>query len=262
LRGLAYGEVVVEGPTWDLHSGSFGGAVPNPANALAKMLSNLHDKDGKVAVPDFYADVVDLNRKQRSAFSQLPFDEKWFLQTAGVSATAGEKGYTTLERIWGRPTLDINGIISGFVGDGAKTIIPRRATAKLSARLVANQKPEKILARIEDYLKGLAPPGVRVTFNTLYTGEPYLADVSGAPYVAARKALKEGFGADPVEIREGGSIPIVGTFSKVLRAPTVLMGFGLPDQNAHGPNENLRIENYQKGTRAISEFLFEMAKIT
>jgi acetylornithine deacetylase/succinyl-diaminopimelate desuccinylase-like protein len=260
LRGLAYGEVIVDGPTGDLHSGSFGGGVANPANVLARMIARLHDDDGRVAVPGFYDDVVPLSAEQRKALASLPYDEASFLRTTGSPATTGEKGHTTLERIWARPTVDVNGMISGYTGEGAKTIIPRRASAKLSARLVANQQPEKIMGLLESYLKELAPRTVKVTFIRHHTGQPYLGDTSAPAFVSARRALKAAFGAEAVEIREGGSIPIVATFVEVLRAPCVLMGFGLPDQNIHGPNENLRVDCYHKGTRAVAAFFAELAR--
>jgi acetylornithine deacetylase/succinyl-diaminopimelate desuccinylase-like protein len=260
LRGLAYGEVIVDGPAGDLHSGSFGGGVANPANVLGRMISRLHDDSGRVAIPGFYDDVVDLTAAQRKALASLPFEEKTFLETTGSPAVAGEKGYTTLERTWCRPTIDVNGMVSGYTGEGAKTIIPRRASAKISARLVANQEPEKILGLMERYLKEIAPPTVKVTFLRHHTGRAYLGDTSAPVFGAARRALQQAFDAPAVEIREGGSIPIVATFAEVLRAPCVLMGFGLPDQNIHGPNENLRVVNYHKGTRAIAAFLEEIGR--
>jgi len=259
LRGLSYGEIFVHGPAGDLHSGSFGGGVANPANVLARMLASLHNDDGSVAVAGFYDDVVALNDEQRQALADLPFDEADFLKNTGSPAIAGEAGYTTLERIWARPSIDINGVISGYTGEGAKTIVPKTASSKLSARLVANQDPDKILDLIEKHLLQAAPDMVKASFIKHHTGQPYLGDSSAGPFVAARKALAEAFEADPVEIREGGSIPIVATFEEVLQAPCVLMGFGLPDQNIHGPNENLRVGNYHKGTRSIAAFLVEFA---
>lgn len=260
LRGLAYGEVIVDGPRGDLHSGSFGGGVANPANVLCAMLAALHDPDGRVAIPGFYDAVVPLTQAQRKALTDLPFDENAWLETTGAPAVFGERGHSTLERIWARPTIDINGIKSGYIGEGAKTIVPRRASAKLSARLVANQQPETILLLMEQFLKEVAPPSVKVTFLRHHTGRPYLGNTTSAPFVAARKALHDAFQAAPVEIREGGSIPIVATFEEVLHAPCVLMGFGLPDQNIHGPNENLRVDNYHKGTRAIAALLAYLAE--
>jgi acetylornithine deacetylase/succinyl-diaminopimelate desuccinylase-like protein len=258
LRGLAYGEVIVDGPGGDLHSGSFGGGVANPANVLARMISRLHDENGRVAIPGFYDDVVPLAEAERLALAKLPFDEKSWLGTTGAPAPAGEAGYTTLERVWARPTIDVNGMLSGYTGEGAKTIVPRRASAKLSARLVANQKPEAILALIERFLLEIAPPSVKVRFIRHHTGQAYLGDTRAPAFAAARRALRSAFDAEAVEIREGGSIPIVATFAEVLHAPCVLMGFGLPDQNIHGPNENLKVECYHKGTRAIAAFFAEL----
>jgi acetylornithine deacetylase/succinyl-diaminopimelate desuccinylase-like protein len=259
LRGLAYGEVIVDGPAGDLHSGSFGGGVANPANVLARMLAGLHDDQGRVAVQGFYDDVVPLSDEQRAAIAGLPFDEQEWLSATGSPRPAGEAGFSTLERIWARPTIDINGMDSGYTGEGAKTIVPRRASSKLSARLVANQDPDRVLDQLEAYFKQAAPDTVKVSFVRHHTGRAYLGASSAAPFVAARKALREAFDADPVEIREGGSIPIVATFEEALQAPCVLMGFGLPDQNIHGPDENLRVVNYHKGTRAIAAFLVDYA---
>ena len=260
LRGLAYGEVFVDGPGLDLHSGSFGGGVANPANVLMRMLAALHDDDGRVAIPGFYDDVVPLTEEQRAAFASLPFDEADFLNNTGSPATAGEPGCTTLERIWARPSIDLNGVISGYTGEGAKTIVPRSASAKLSARLVANQDPDKILDLIEAFILGQAPDTVKARFVRHHTGNAYLGDTSHKAFISARKALQEAFDAPAVEIREGGSIPIVATFEEVLQAPCVLMGFGLPDQNIHGPNENLKVVNYHKGTRSIAALIVELAK--
>ena len=259
LRGLAYGEVFVHGPGGDLHSGSFGGGVANPANVLASMLAGLHDADGKVTIPGFYDQVVELTADERAAIASLPYDEADFLSNTGSPCVAGEKGYTTLERIWARPSIDINGINSGYIGEGAKTIVPKSASSKLSARLVANQAPDTALAMMEKYFMDNAPDTVKVEFERHHTGNAYLGNTSAKPFVAARKALKEAFDADAVEIREGGSIPIVATFEEALESPCVLMGFGLPDQNIHGPNENLRVVNYHKGTRSIAAFLDELA---
>ena len=255
LRGIAVGEVTVHGPSQDLHSGSFGGGVSNPANLLAQMLGKLHDDDGRVAIDGFYDDVRELSPEQRQALEKLPFDEAKWLKTTGAPEVAGEAGYSTVERIWARPTCDVNGLVSGYTGEGVKAIVPRSATAKLSCRLVADQKPERVLNQLEAFFEKVAPSSVRVEFHKHHGGRPYLGDTSAPVFGAARQALEEAFGAKALEIREGGAIPIVATFSEVLDAPCVLMGFGLPDQNIHGPNENLRVENYQKGTRAIAAFL-------
>jgi len=259
LRGLAFGEVFIEGPRGDLHSGSYGGGVANPGNVLAQMIAKLHDEKGRVAIPGFYDDVVELTDEQRAAFASLPYDEKTWLDTSGSPSASGEEGYTTLERIWARPSADVNGMVSGYTGEGAKTIVPSKASAKISCRLVADQVPEKALEQMEKFFLDQAPEGVTVRFVKHHTGRAYLGDTSGAVFVAARKALEQAFDAKAVEIREGGSIPIVATFAEVLKAPCVLMGFGLPDQNIHGPNENLRTDCYHKGTRAIAALLDEIA---
>jgi len=259
LRGLAFGEVVIDGPGGDLHSGSFGGGVANPANVLARMLAQLHDDKGRIAIDGFYDDVVELTPAQRKAISDLPFDEQAFLRNTGSPVVAGEAGYTTLERIWARPSCDINGIVGGYTGEGAKTIVPRRASAKVSVRLVGNQAPEKAMDQLEAFFRKVCPRTVKLTFIRHHSGQAYLGDTSHPAFVSARKALQQAFDAPAVEIREGGSIPIVATFAEVLQAPCVLMGFGLPDQNIHGPNENLHVENYHKGTRSIAAFLVEIA---
>ncbi len=260
LRGLAYGEVIVRGPKQDLHSGAFGGGVANPANVLSKILAGLHDDRGMVTVPGFYDDVVALTEAQGTAIRSLPFDEEKWLELTGSPSTTGEEGYSTLERIWARPTLDINGMKSGYTGEGAKTIIPAVAKAKLSARLVANQDPDVIIDLLEKHVRALAPPTVEVDFIRHHGGKPYLGPTDHPAFEAARRALKVGFECDPVEIREGGTIPVVSTFSEVLGVPCILMGFGLPDQNIHGPNENLRVNCYRGGTRSIAAFLYQLAE--
>lgn len=255
LRGIAVGELTVRGPGQDLHSGSFGGGVANPANVLARLIAGLHDDQGRVTVEGFYADVRELTDEQREAFRKLPFDESKWLATTGAPAPAGEAGYTTLERVGARPTCDVNGLQSGYTGEGFKAIVPRSASAKLSCRLVADQDPDKVLDLLEAHFRKVAPESVRVEFIRHHGGRPYLGNTDAPVFAAARQALEDAFEASAVEIREGGAIPIVATFSEVLDAPCVLMGFGLPDQNIHGPNENLRVENYHKGTRAIAAFL-------
>lgn len=261
LRGLAYGEIIVHGPKQDLHSGAFGGGVANPANVLAQILSGLKDAENRVTVPGFYDDVVVLNDEQKKSFSDLPFNEAAWLELTGSPAISGETGFSTLERLWARPTLDINGLVSGYTGEGAKTIVPSSARAKISARLVANQEPDKILDLLEKRVLELAPESVEVEFVRHHGGMPYLGPSDHPAFQAARNALQTGFDKTPVEIREGGTIPVVSTFSNVLKAPCVLMGFGLPDQNIHGPNENLRVANYHGGIRSIAAFLYEFAEI-
>lgn len=261
LRGLAYFQLEVEGPSHDLHSGSFGGAVANPANALCQILAALKDSSGRVTVPGFYDDVVALTTDERAALARLPFREQEFLAAAASPSAVGEEGYTTLERVWARPTLDVNGLWSGYQGEGAKTVLPARAGAKFSARLVANQDPEKVGRLFENHIQAIAPPGVRIHFWQLSAGHPFLAPFSH-PYIqAASRALEKGFGRPAVFIREGGSIPIVAVFDGLLRAPVVLMGFGLPDENSHAPNERLHLENFYSGIRSVALFYEELSLV-
>jgi len=249
LRGLAYVEVTLHGPARDLHSGSFGGAVQNPANALAAMVSALHDGDGRVAVPGFYDAVLPLQPWERESFAALPFDREAFLRSAGITQEWGEAGYSILERLWARPTLDVNGLWSGYTGDGAKTVLPSRAAAKISCRLVPDQDPEVIADLLEARLRALCPPGYRLEFLRHHAARPVLVPVEEPAVRAAAEALAHGFGARPVFTREGGSIPVVETFRRVLGAPVVLMGFGRPDDGAHGPGERLHLADFHAGAR-------------
>jgi acetylornithine deacetylase/succinyl-diaminopimelate desuccinylase-like protein len=260
LRGLAYFQIDVEGPNTDLHSGSFGGAVANPAAVLAKMLTDLKDARGRVAVPGFYDDVVPLSEEERRAYRQLPFDEERYKKGLGVSNLSGEEGYSTLERVWARPTFEVNGLLSGFTGAGAKTVLPARAMAKVSMRLVANQDPEKIAGLFETHLRAIAPSTVRVKLSRMHGGRPCLVPMRHPAVQAAARALEKGFGRPPVYIREGGSIPVVATFSEVLKVPTVLVGFGLPDENAHAPNERFDLSNFRRGIVSIAHLYDEVAR--
>lgn len=257
LRGLTYLEVTVRGPVRDLHSGSYGGAVANPANALAGMLAALHGADGRVAVPGFYDRVRPLEAWEREAFAALPFDEGTYRADLGVDALPGEAGYSVLERLWARPTLDVNGLWSGYTGRGAKTVLPADASAKLSCRLVPDQDPERIAGLVEARLRELCPPGCAMTVRRLHGGRPVLLPVDAAAVRAAREAVRRGFGRDPVFIREGGSIPVVEVFVRVLGAPVVLLGFGRPDDRAHGPDERFHLEDLRRGTRT-SAWLWEL----
>jgi acetylornithine deacetylase/succinyl-diaminopimelate desuccinylase-like protein len=261
LRGLAYFELVVDGPGNDLHSGSFGGAIPNPANVLCQMIASLKDSAGRVTIPGFYDDVVPLRPEERAALAALPFQEEEFRATTGSPALAGEEGFTTLERIWARPTLDVNGLWGGYQGEGAKTVLPARAGAKFSTRLVANQDPGKISGLVEKHLRSIAPPGVSIEFRQLSGGKPFLCPFDH-PYIqAAKRALEEGFGRPAVFIREGGSIPFVATISELLGVPCVLLGFGLPDEHSHAPNERLHLENFYGGIRSIARYYDALAKL-
>lgn len=261
LRGLMYLEVFVDGPKMDLHSGSFGGGVANPVNVLARMIARLHDDDGKVLVPRFYDEVVQLTPRERADLAALPFDEAEWLKSTGAPATAGEKGYSTLERIWARPTLDCCGITGGFQGEGAKTIIPARASAKLSCRLVPNQEPEVIERRVADYLQSIAPPGVVVRVSYLHGGRPYLAPTDHPVFEVAKRAFSKAFGRPTVFIREGGSIPFVRTIADATGKPCLLMGFGQPDENAHAPNEWLSLENYHLGIKSAAFLYDELSRL-
>jgi acetylornithine deacetylase/succinyl-diaminopimelate desuccinylase-like protein len=261
LRGLAYVEVRVDGPALDLHSGSFGGGVMNPVNALAKMIATLHDDAGRVAVAGFYDGVRPLSDVERREIAALPFDEKEWLKTTGSPATWGERGYSTLERVWARPTLDLCGISGGFQGDGAKTIIPARASAKVSCRLVPDQEPDDIVRKLTAHFEKVAPPGVRVTVTSLHGGRPYLAPTDHPVYEVAKRAFSKAFGKPTVFIREGGSIPFVRTIADATGKPCLLMGFGQPDENAHAPNEWLDLENYHLGIKSAAYLYDEISRM-
>lgn len=259
LRGLMYMEVHVDGPSTDLHSGSYGGAIANPVNTLARMIASLHDDRGRVLVPGFYDDVLALTDTDRREIASLPFDEKEWLRTTGAPALWGDPEFSTLERIWARPTLDCNGISGGYEGEGSKTIIPARAFAKLSARLVPNQEPEKIFELVSAHLKKVAPPGVRVRTVQMHGGRPYLAPTDHPVYEVAKRAFSKAFGKPTVFIREGGSIPFVRTIADVTGKPCLLMGFGQPDENAHAPNEWIDLENFHLGIKSAAWLYEELA---
>ncbi len=260
LRGLCYMEIHVQGARTDLHSGSFGGAVANPAQALARILSGLKDHEHHAAIEGFYDKVRPLSEEERAEFKKLPFNEVEFRQSLGVPELVGEAGFTTLERVWARPTMEINGMISGFTGTGAKTVLPAVASAKVSMRLVPDQDPDEIAELFRRHVMENAPEGVTVRVDTLHGAQPYIAPVDHPAVRAARRALSKAFGAEAVLTREGGSIPITVTFEQVLGIPSVLMGFGLPDENAHAPDENLDLENFHHGTLAAAHFYAEMAQ--
>jgi acetylornithine deacetylase/succinyl-diaminopimelate desuccinylase-like protein len=262
LRGLAYLEVFVDGPAFDLHSGSFGGGVLNPVLALARMLGALHDTHGRVTVPGFYDDVAPLTPGERKAISELPFDESEWLQSTGSPSTWGEAGYSTLERIWARPTLDCCGISGGFQGEGAKTIIPARASAKLACRLVPHQEPDDIVQKVTAHLTSLAPQGVRVRVQAHSGGRPYLAPTDHPIYEVAKRAFSRAFGKPTIFIREGGSIPFVRTIADATGRPCLLMGFGQPDENSHAPNEWLDLENYHLGIKSAAYLYEEIGRMT
>jgi acetylornithine deacetylase/succinyl-diaminopimelate desuccinylase-like protein len=259
LRGLMYAQIDVQGPFQDVHSGSYGGAVANPANALAVIIAGLKGPDGRIRVPGFYDDVVPLDDADRAAYAALPFDEEAYRVSLAVPALSGEVGFTTLERKSGRPTLDVNGIWGGYQGEGSKTIIPGRAHAKVSCRLVADQDPERIFARFRDHVLDIAPPGVSVEVRYLGGGLPSRTAIDNPAVGAAATALEAVFGQPPVYIREGGSIPFVATFEQVLGLPVVLMGFVPPDGNFHAPNEWMDLRNFELGIRAMARYWDELA---
>jgi acetylornithine deacetylase/succinyl-diaminopimelate desuccinylase-like protein len=261
LRGLMYLQVRVDGPSVDLHSGSFGGGVANPVNALARMIAKLVDDDGHILVPGFYDKVVDLSAAERAEIASLPFHENEWLASTGASLAVGEKGYSTLERVWARPSLDCNGIWGGFEGEGAKTIIPARAHAKISCRLVPHQEPEVVQELVGEYLKKIAPPGVKVSVEYLHGGRPYLAPTNHPVFDVAKRAFAKAFGRPTVFIREGGSIPFVRTIADATGKPCLLMGFGQPDENAHAPNEWLDLENYHLGIKSAAYLYDELSRL-
>jgi acetylornithine deacetylase/succinyl-diaminopimelate desuccinylase-like protein/molybdopterin-guanine dinucleotide biosynthesis protein A len=260
LRGLAYMQVDVEGPAVDLHSGSFGGAVLNPANALARIIAGLQDASGKVLVRGFYDNVRRLTPRERASTRRLPFSTKAWLASAGdPPAPWGEAGFHLLERIWARPTLDVNGIWGGYQGEGAKTIIPSRASAKISMRLVPDQTPGEIARKFAAHVRRIAPREVKVRVTSLHGGPAFLSEVDDPAFRATERALARAFGKKPVLTREGGSIPFTATIQAALRCPVILMGFGLPDENSHAPNERLDLENYQKGILSAVYLYEELA---
>ncbi len=247
LRGLTYFEVTVHGPGHDLHSGLFGGTVPNPINELAKIIAQLHDDEGRVAIPGFYDDVIALTDEERAQFAELPFDDEAYRAETGAPGLQGETGYTTLERKWARPTLDCNGIWGGFTGEGAKTVLASHATAKISCRLVPGQDPAKVLELAKAYIEEIAPATVTVDFVEHHGGDPVLIDRDNDSVRAACRALRKSWDADPVFTRGGGSIPVVATFANELGSPTILMGLGLDDDRLHSPNEKFNLDCFYKG---------------
>jgi len=260
LRGIAALELRVTGPASDLHSGIYGGAVANPAMAVARLLASLHDAQGHVVVPGFYDEVAPLAEWEREAWSHLPLNDAAVLQITGAPALFGEAGYTALERIWARPTVEVNGLGGGFQGVGSKTVIPREAFAKLTCRLVPNQEPAAIVAKVQAHLAAHCPPGVRLEILPGHGGQPYLTDPRSPDGRAAQQALRRAFpGSDLALIREGGSIPIVNTFKRILGAETLLLGLALPDCRAHAPNENFPVANFEGGIRLNRALLEELA---
>ncbi len=250
LRGIMACEITLHGPKQDLHSGVFGGSIANPVNALARLIAQLQDETGRIQIPGFYDDVVELTEAERKEFASLPFDEAGYLSNLGVSAPFGEAGFTTLERRWARPTCDVNGIIGGYTGEGPKTIVPAKASAKLTCRLVPNQSAEKLTARLEQFLRDRCPPGLRLEFKQWHGCPAVLCDLNSPYMQAARNAVAKGFGATPVMIREGGSIPVVATFKEILGVDTLLLGWGQNTDNLHSPNEHFSVDAFHRGALA------------
>jgi acetylornithine deacetylase/succinyl-diaminopimelate desuccinylase-like protein len=258
LRGLAYFEINVQGPSGDLHSGMYGGAVVNPAMALARILATMHDARGRVAIKGFYDGVKPFPAAVRKGMRALPFSDARFKREVGVRALGGEPGFTTLEKLWTRPTCEVNGLLSGYTGEGAKTVLPAKAMAKVSCRLVASQSPAKIEKLMKAHVKKVAPAGVTVSVQHLHGGHPWQGELKGPLFDAARRALAAAFGREPVVQGEGGSIPVVGDFEKILKAPVLLLGFGLPGENAHAPDEWISVDNFRRGLRAVSMLFDEL----
>ncbi len=256
LRGIVYGELHVEGANHDLHSGVYGGAAPNPIQAVAEILCALKDRDGRILIPGFYDRVQAPSPKEREAWSRLPFKEKDYVEKEmGARELTGEPEVPLFERLWARPTFEVHGIRGGFTGDGAKTVIPARAVAKISARLVADQRPEEAARQIAEAVRRATPRGVTGEFRTIHSAAPSLVNPENRFIQAAAEALKEVFGKETVFIRSGGSIPIVGLFDRYLGFPSVLMGFGLPDDNLHAPNEKFHLPNFYRGIEAVARYL-------
>jgi acetylornithine deacetylase/succinyl-diaminopimelate desuccinylase-like protein len=254
VRGLSYIEVEVTGPNRDLHSGVYGGAVANPATILARMIASCHDEQHHITIPGFYDDVLESSDAERALMAAAPFDENEYKKDLGIDAVYGEQGYSTNERTGIRPTIEVNGIWGGYTGEGAKTVLPSKATAKISARLVPNQSSEKITAILLDYFRKIAPAGVTVNASEHHGGEPYLTPIDSKGYQAASKAIEHTFGKAPVPVRGGGSIPICSLFEKELGVKIVFMGFGLDSDNLHSPNEKYDLFNFYKGIETIPYF--------
>jgi len=252
LRGLAYFQIDVQGPKCDLHSGSYGGAVVNPATALARIIATFHDENGHIAIEGFYDKVRTWEPRILDQMKRLPFDEKQFREEVGAPDLGGEKGYTILEQLWARPTCDVNGLMSGYTGEGAKTVLPAKAMAKVSCRLVPDQDPAEIEKLMDAHVKKVAPKGVTVTVTHLHGGRPWRAELDGPIFDAARRALKKAFDREAVIVGEGGSIPVVGDFQRILGMPVLLVGFGLPGENAHAPDEWMSEDNFRKGMVAMA----------
>jgi acetylornithine deacetylase/succinyl-diaminopimelate desuccinylase-like protein len=261
LRGLAYMEVHVTGPNKDLHSGIFGGAVANPANILSEMIAKLKDENNRISIPGFYDDVIEASQKEREELNKAPFDLEEYKKSLDIEEVEGEQGYTTLERTGIRPSLDVNGMWSGYTGEGAKTILPSSAGAKISMRLVPNQDHKKIAQLFKDYIHSIAPKSVKVEVKELHGGQGYVCPIDLNAYKAASKAMEETLGKKPIPVRSGGSIPIIATFEQVLNTKSVLLGFGLESDAIHSPNENYPLDQFYSGIETIARFYKKYAEI-
>jgi acetylornithine deacetylase/succinyl-diaminopimelate desuccinylase-like protein len=255
LRGIATAEIRVEGPATDLHSGNYGGAIANPVEFLARILNDLKDRDGRITIDGFYDDVVELSPGEREGFASLPLDEQAFCRDLGAEAPYGEVGYSTLERIWARPSLEINGITGGFGGKGSKTIVPAHATAKVSMRLVPNQEPERVIELLEEHIRKISPPEVRVSVSSGHGGRPFLAPTDDPHVRSAFEAMGRAFEGTVHYIRDGASIPIVASINSKLGATCLLLGVDVPEGRIHGPNEMLIVDNFHRGTEMIAHLL-------
>ena len=260
LRGLAYWEIEVTGPNRDLHSGHFGGAVANPINTLCSLLAQVIDADGRITIPHFYDDVEEVPAAERDMIAHIPFNEQQYMDAIGVKALKGEKGYSTLERNSCRPSFDVCGLWGGYTGEGSKTVLPSKAYAKVSCRLVPHQQHEKISQLFIDYIRAIAPEYVQVKVTPMHGGEGYVCPITLPAYQAAEKGFEKAFGKKPLAVRRGGSIPIISDFEQILGIKTVLMGFGLESDAIHSPNENFRLDIFRKGIEAVVEFHKEFSK--
>lgn len=255
LRGLAYFEIIVDGPTSDLHSGAYGGPVVNPAAALARIIASFHDENGHIAIEGFYDNVVDWDAETRENVKSLPFDADDFRDSVGASELGGEAGFSPLELLWSRPTCEVNGLLSGYTGEGAKTVLPATAMAKVSFRLVPDQSPDRVADLVRAHVARVTPRGVRVRIEEMHGGNPWRAKLDERLKTAATEALRFAYGVDPVLVGEGGSIPIVGEFERVLEAPALLLGFSHPGANLHAPDEWFPVESIDKGIRTLAHLL-------
>ena len=261
LRGLAYFEIHATGPSSDLHSGAYGGAILNPANALARVIGDLHDDAGRITIPGFYDDIIDPTPETLDGIRSLPFDADAYAREVGARPAGGEKDYSPLERLWTRPSCDVNGFLSGYTGEGAKTVLPAKAMAKVSFRLVPGQSPERVHELFQQHLATVAPPGVTLELVELHGGRPWRASLDGPLFDAASRALEKSFGTQPVLTGEGGSIPIVGEFEEILGANSLLLGFALPGANMHAPNEWFATDCFERGIDTLIHLYDELADI-